>query len=186
MQSSFKMLPWRLCQTSRATRALVGARRTMVAGKKDVDDGDTLYSKKQIHGMIGHNFPDYIEWWNRDNFRKVGYGLSMATALSVVGPAVSVGLTTPVSFVPAVVLGVFTAGYWRVGLADIKQSSHAIRRNYPVLGNLRYILETVRFTLLCWSCMLRYICIMYALNVAHYYVADSSVSAATQTQQTHL
>jgi hypothetical protein len=186
MQSTFKTMPWRLWQTSRATRALVGARRTMVAGKKDVDDGDTLYSKKQINAMIGHNFPDYIEWWNRDNFRKVGYGLSMATALSVVGPAVSVGLTTPVSFVPAAVLGVLTAGYWRVGLADINQSSHAIRRNYPVIGNMRYILETVRLTLFCWIWMLLYICILYVVNIAHYHFADSFVSAATQTQQNHV
>jgi hypothetical protein len=145
MQSTFKMLPWRLSQTSRA-RALVGARRTMITGKNEVDSGDPLYSKDRVNAMVGHNFPDYIEWWNRDNFRRVGYGLSMATALSVVGPAVSIGVTNPVTFVPAVVLGVFTAGYWRVGLADMKQSSHAIRRNYPVLGNLRYILETVRLT----------------------------------------
>jgi hypothetical protein len=136
------MLPWRLCQTSRA-RALVGARRTMISGNRDADDSDPIYSKNHVNAMVGHNFPDFIEWWNRDNFRRVGYGLSMATALSVVGPAVSIGVINPVTFVPAVVLGVFTAGYWRVGLADIKQSSHAIRRNYPVLGNLRYILETV-------------------------------------------
>lgn len=141
MHSTFKMLSSRLCQTSRAAKALVGARRTMVTGKNDLDDGDTLYSKSRVNAMVGHNFPDYIEWWNRDNFRRVGYGLSMATALSAMAPAISLG---PTSFVPAVVLGVFTAGYWRVGLADMKQSSHAIRRNYPVLGNLRYILEMVR------------------------------------------
>jgi hypothetical protein len=139
----FQMLPWRLFQTSSRARALVGARRTMASDNHDVDDSDPLYSKKRVNAMLGHNFPDFIEWWNRDNFRRVGYGLSMATALSVVGPAVSIGVANPVTFVPAVVLGVFTAGYWRVGLADIKQSSHAIRRNYPVLGNLRYILETV-------------------------------------------
>jgi hypothetical protein len=144
LQSTFKMLPWRSCQTSSRARALVvGARRTMVTGKHDVDEGDPLYSKNRVNAMVGYNFPDYIEWWNRNNFRRVGYGLSMATALSVVGPAVSIGVTNPVTFVPAVVLGAFTAGYWRVGLADMKQSSHAIRRNYPVLGNLRYILETV-------------------------------------------
>jgi hypothetical protein len=115
----------------------------MISGNRDADDSDPIYSKNHVNAMVGHNFPDFIEWWNRDNFRRVGYGLSMVTALSVVGPAVSIGVTNLVTFVPAVVLGVFTAGYWRVGLADIKQSSHAIRRNYPVLGNLRYILETV-------------------------------------------
>lgn len=128
-----------------SARILVGARRTMASGKNSADEGDSgsLYNKDRINAMVGHNFPDFIEWWNRDTFRTVGYGLSMATALSVVGPAVSVGLTNPVTFVPAAVLGVLTGVYWRVGLDDIKQSSHAIRRNYPVIGNLRYILETV-------------------------------------------
>ena len=48
------------------------------------------------------------------------------------------------SLAPMVVLGTITAGYWHLGLKDMQQSSHAIRRNYPVLGNMRYILETVR------------------------------------------
>jgi glutamate synthase domain-containing protein 2 len=31
-----------------------------------------------------------------------------------------------------------------VGLNDLRQSRHAVRRNYPVLGNIRYLVEAVR------------------------------------------
>jgi hypothetical protein len=31
-----------------------------------------------------------------------------------------------------------------VGLDDLAQTSHTLRRNFPVLGNLRYLLESVR------------------------------------------
>ena len=89
--------------------------------------------------MVGHNFPDYIEWWNRDTFRQVGYGLVGATAALTGAAAWS--LATPMA---PLLLGTLTAGYWHFGLQDIRQSSHAIRRNYPVLGNVRYILETIR------------------------------------------
>lgn len=127
------------------TAFIIGARRFLATGKPDMDDdGDSLYNKNRINAMVGHNFPDFIEAWNRATFRKVGYGLSAMTAFSAVGSAITGGLSNPVTFVPTVILGALTAGYWKVGLTDIKQSSHAIRRNYPVLGNLRYILETVR------------------------------------------
>jgi hypothetical protein len=128
-----------------APRSL-GARRFLAAGGggSEKNDGDKLYSKTQVNSMVGHNFPDFIEWWDRNSFWKVGYGLSAVTALSAVGPIIMMGSSQPVTFVPAVVLGVLTAGYWRVGIMDIRQTSHAVRRNYPVLGNFRYILETVR------------------------------------------
>lgn len=84
--------------------------------------------------MVSHNFPDFIEHWNRTTFRKVGYGLTAATVLSCAMSAV----------VPSIALGLLTFGYWRVGLYDIKQSSHTLSRNYPVLGHVRYILEMIR------------------------------------------
>ncbi len=31
-----------------------------------------------------------------------------------------------------------------VGLNDLRQTHHAVRRNYPILGNLRYLIETIR------------------------------------------
>jgi hypothetical protein len=107
---------------------------------------DSYYRTNRVNAMVGHNFPDYIEWWNRDNFYKVGYGLVAVTSVcAVVGSTVAT--MTVSSLAPAVVLGTLTAGYWHLGLEDIRQTSHAIRRNYPVLGNLRYILEMVRYYL---------------------------------------
>eukprot|EP00934_Nitzschia_sp_Nitz4_P005705 Nitzschia sp. Nitz4//scaffold44_size153857//125650//127846//NITZ4_002743-RA/size153857-augustus-gene-0.26-mRNA-1//-1//CDS//3329552223//5695//frame0 len=83
---------------------------------------------------LGHNFPDFIEHWNRTTFQNVGYALGGTTAiLAVTG-----------TWVPSLCLGTLTAAYWKIGLEDIKQTKHAIRRNYPVLGNMRYILETIR------------------------------------------
>ena len=35
------------------------------------------------------------------------------------------------------------AGYWYIGLDDLK-SNKAVKRNFPVLGNVRYIFETLR------------------------------------------
>lgn len=95
-----------------------------------------MYRKDRINAMVGHNFPDFIEKWNRETFRKVGYGLAAST--------IAACAITPFGYGPAVVLGAITAGYWHVGLRDIRQNGHAIRRNYPVLGNIRYILETLR------------------------------------------
>src|SRR5690606_29350202 len=31
-----------------------------------------------------------------------------------------------------------------IGIYDLKQSRHAIRRNYPIIGNLRYFFEYIR------------------------------------------
>lgn len=99
-----------------------------------------LWSKDRINAAVGHSFPDFIEFWDRNAFRKVGYGLVAAS--SGLGAA---GLVYDATFaLPAGLIALLTAGYWRVGLQDMTQRSHAIRRNYPVLGNVRYILETIR------------------------------------------
>jgi len=111
------------------------------SGEKD----DDRYAADRISSQVSHNFPDFIEHWNRDTFRKVGYGLSAMTLMTLAGPTIWFGLTHhAMSYVPAIVMGTTTAVYWRVGLKDINQKSHAIRRNFPVLGNLRYVFETVR------------------------------------------
>lgn len=103
---------------------------------------DTSFDRSaKVQAMIGHNFPDFIEWWSRKNFKRVGSGLIAASVACAIGGATTL---TTTSMIPAVVLGSFTMGYWYVGLQDMQQKSHAIRRNYPVIGNLRYVLETVR------------------------------------------
>jgi len=35
-------------------------------------------------------------------------------------------------------------GYWYIVLQHMQQQRHAIPRNSPVIGNLRYVLEPVR------------------------------------------
>jgi hypothetical protein len=104
-------------------------------------------SKKldQLSKTVSHNFPDFIEFWDRDVFRKVGYGLGATTVFSAVFPAAWWSFTShPVTYLPAVILGAFTAAYWKVGEYDMKQTSHALLRNFPVLGHVRYIFETIR------------------------------------------
>lgn len=114
-----------------------------LSAKNEKAEKDDLYRQDRVTSMVAHNFPDFIEKWNRETFRNVGYGLSAATAISTVAPF-ALG-SSPMSFAPAVLLGLLTTGYWHVGLSDINQKSHAVRRNYPVLGNFRYIFETVSF-----------------------------------------
>eukprot|EP00584_Thalassiosira_punctigera_P001412 CAMPEP_0172530158 /NCGR_PEP_ID=MMETSP1067-20121228/3982_1 /TAXON_ID=265564 ORGANISM="Thalassiosira punctigera, Strain Tpunct2005C2" /NCGR_SAMPLE_ID=MMETSP1067 /ASSEMBLY_ACC=CAM_ASM_000444 /LENGTH=624 /DNA_ID=CAMNT_0013314311 /DNA_START=175 /DNA_END=2049 /DNA_ORIENTATION=+ len=102
-----------------------GAAKSYFSTKKDFPDDMT---REPSQGL-----PDYLEHWNRDNFRKVGYGLAAASALSI--PAGQIFLSTALSAT--------TAGYWYLGLQDIG-SKQSIRRNFPVLGRIRYILESIR------------------------------------------
>lgn len=101
---------------------------------------DPLWDSSRVNAWVGHSFPDFIEFWNRSAFRKVGYGLGTIAAALGVGSILVPGT----SVVPALAMGLFTMGYWKVGWHDIQQTNHAIRRNFPVLGNVRYIFETVR------------------------------------------
>ncbi len=104
---------------------------------------DNVWSKNKVNAYVGHTFPDFIEFWNRKTYRNVGYGLSALTA-TIGTITVIPDITVLTSFIPATLLTFTTLGYWYVGENDIKQNQHAVRRNYPVLGNLRYILETIR------------------------------------------
>jgi hypothetical protein len=105
--------------------------------------GADHWDDNRVTGYLGHNFPDFIEHWNRSTFRTVGYALGATTAgLALVSSTTTTGgILLPTT---TVMMGILTATYWRVGLQDMGQTSHAIRRNYPVLGNMRYILETIR------------------------------------------
>ena len=79
-------------------------------------------------------FPDIIELWTPKVFRSVGVGLVVGTAAT----GVFVG---PVS---GLLCAAATAAYWKIGLDDLAQTTHTLRRNFPFLGNLRYLLESVR------------------------------------------
>lgn len=88
---------------------------------------------------VGHNFPDFVEHWSRDAFYKVGYGLGTTTGILAL-----FAINHGVYGIPAIAMGAVTSLYWKIGQDDMKQTNHAIRRNYPVLGNVRYLLETIR------------------------------------------
>jgi hypothetical protein len=112
------------------------------AKQHNEEDADDWWDRTKVNGFVGHNFPDFIEHWNRDNFYKVGYGLGISTAALATTTAMTATLNPWLPLTMAT--GSLTAAYWAIGLNDIKQTSHALRRNFPVLGNVRYVLETVR------------------------------------------
>jgi|AntRauTorckE5430_2_1112549.scaffolds.fasta_scaffold34222_2 glutamate synthase domain-containing protein 2 len=103
-----------------------------------------IWSKERVNAYVGHSFPDFIEGWNRKVYRKVGYCLAGSSAMSIALTALTCDSILAATSIPAVILTVGTAAYFSVGESDISQTSHAVRRNYPVIGNLRYVLETIR------------------------------------------
>ncbi len=86
-------------------------------------------------------------------FRKLGTGLAVASAAGVALSGVTICTLVLSRYAhtrrpPSSPVSVFffcpcsmTAGYWFVGLRDMAQKSHTIRRNFPVLGNVRYLFE---------------------------------------------
>lgn len=104
---------------------------------KNDDDGDShVYIKYSSSGL-----PDFIEKWNRDWFRKVGYGLTSITTASACNALV---IFEEQTVLLTAGLGALTGAYWMIGKRDIEQRSQTIRRNFPVLGNMRYLLEMIR------------------------------------------
>jgi len=81
-----------------------------------------------------------FEWINRlDRYFPIRYG---AWALCIVGFIASMAGWMRMGFEPwlAIVFGVLVL----IGLRDVLQPRHAILRNYPVIGHLRFLLEFVR------------------------------------------
>ena len=101
--------------------------------RRDVKGGDPhSEAAKRFKGNVNY-FPDFVHQWTPAVFRKVGVGLGVvSTASFAVHPALGVTLSG------------LTCGYWYVGLQDMQQTNHTIRRNFPVLGHMRYILEQLR------------------------------------------
>eukprot|EP00943_MAST-04B_sp_MAST-4B-sp1_P000665 g665.t1 len=81
-------------------------------------------------------FPDFIHAWNPDVFKQVGGVMALATG----GSFLLFGLINPLPYVACAVTGL----YWTVGLKDLNQKRHTVRRNFPVLGHMRYIMESLR------------------------------------------
>lgn len=82
------------------------------------------------HGSVTRveqRFPGWIEKWNPELFRQVGYGLAAGVlAMGTLGsPMMGVITACPVGL------------YWWIGLRDMNQEQHSLRRNFPVLANVR-------------------------------------------------
>jgi glutamate synthase domain-containing protein 2 len=76
--------------------------------------------------------PGFIEYWSRTSFAlTAALALGLSAALALRWPAV---LWSWVLLVPFTVLGII----------DTVQAAHSIRRNFPVIGHLRYLLESLR------------------------------------------
>ena len=79
-------------------------------------------------------------WINRlDHYFPIRYG---AWALCIVAFLASMAGWMRMGFEPwlAIVFGVLVL----TGLRDVMQTKHAILRNYPVIGHLRFLLEFIR------------------------------------------
>jgi hypothetical protein len=79
---------------------------------------------------------DLIEQWDE----KVFYSVGTAMGAGSLALAITLG---PVAVSPWVA-GVATFLFWKVGYTDLQQDKHTIRRNFPVLGRMRYLLEMFR------------------------------------------
>ncbi|RMG18575.1 MAG: FMN-binding glutamate synthase family protein [Planctomycetota bacterium] len=90
----------------------------------------TLSGRKQK--TIYHRVPDVIDHWSRRAFA--------ATCLVWLAAGVGLGLL----WAPAYLLLVPWALFLVRGAVDMTQRHHTILRNFPVLGHLRYLLESMR------------------------------------------
>jgi hypothetical protein len=102
-------------------------------------DEDLKKKREQAGKYKGHTFPELLEHWSRERFKQVGVVLAGGAGLATLG-TISVGA----HYEQAILLDAFVALYWYQGLKDIRQTTKAIPHNFPVLGNLRYLLESFR------------------------------------------
>jgi hypothetical protein len=111
--------------------------RALATSSADTDKPVSPHKFFAWERKLGQNpggLPDWIEKWNRSKFYGVGAALGAGAGAALVSDP-SLG---------SAALSAAVAGYWAVGLTDINQKQHAIRTNFPVLGHVRYLLESVR------------------------------------------
>jgi len=107
-----------------------------------VKDNDNCVEGNKVNvKSVSAGLPDFIEDWDRKRFRKMGYGLTALTLVSFLNTFMIFEEQT-IFFTTG--LGALTGAYWIIGLRDMNQKSQTIRRNFPVLGNARYLLEMIR------------------------------------------
>ncbi|MCP4873363.1 MAG: FMN-binding glutamate synthase family protein [Proteobacteria bacterium] len=90
------------------------------------------FGREDPHGPYPARVPDIIERWSPSVFYIVATALWAATAW--------LSKLSPWFWLLAVPVTVFS---W-MGIADRVQGAQSIRRNFPVLGRLRYVLEGLR------------------------------------------
>ena len=94
----------------------------------------------ETHRDGNGGLPDWVEDWSPEVFRRVGLFLAGGW-----GAFALYGLQQPwIHNITIAALFVPVAGYWMVGNRDLAQKRHAVRRNFPVLGNVRYLFEMIR------------------------------------------
>ncbi|KAG7364652.1 glutamate synthase [Nitzschia inconspicua] len=110
-----------------------------IGGGNSTHKSSTTSGKSVEEGVnikhVSAGLPDFIEHWDRPTFRNVGFGMTAVTLATI--PLFQETVLT-------VGMGTVTAVYWAIGLNDIRQRAQTIRRNFPVLGNLRYLFEMIR------------------------------------------
>lgn len=106
----------------------------------NVDDKNTKNgspSKWEVKsGDTATRFPDWIEKCDRKMFYKLASGMTGGAALT----ALFLGPTSFISYLVFIPVGLF----WYQGIKDMRQHRHTIRRNFPVIGNIRYLFESIR------------------------------------------
>ena len=136
--------PWRSIVQARPPWHQGGAVRHMHPSRvlSDVQKGpgsavDRVNEWKKLpHHITGTEFQDLIEQWNHKMFFSVGTAMAAGSA----GLFFTVG---PYAISPWV-LSAVTGWFWKAGFEDMSQHRHTIRRNFPVLGRMRYMLEMLR------------------------------------------
>ncbi|GAB5368010.1 hypothetical protein AAMO2058_001281000 [Amorphochlora amoebiformis] len=109
--------------------------------------GDSQNSKKFPHELKGldenhiphvegGHFPEFLEKWTRTRFYQFG-------AAGTAGVLASAFYTGPLTLTTGTLAAVVT-GYWALGLRDIWQKNHTLKRNFPVLAHFRYLAEQIR------------------------------------------
>lgn len=89
-------------------------------------------SKPKRWERAADRIPAFVEHWGRTPFVALGLLLLLGSAVTVWW-----------SLWGSPLLGM-TIAYWVVGLQDIVQRRQSILRNFPVLGRLRYLAESIR------------------------------------------
>mmetsp|Transcript_69412 Transcript_69412/g.123671 ORF Transcript_69412/g.123671 Transcript_69412/m.123671 type:complete len:630 (-) Transcript_69412:23-1912(-) len=96
------------------------------------DGNEKPHWSQRYGGHSRRELPDFVEKWGRKPFYTVGAAGTIGSLAAGLALSGNWWATVPVM-----------GAYWYVGLRDIR-SSQPIRRNFPVLGHVRYMLESVR------------------------------------------